>query len=331
MPPTLPTPARYFPFESGRHDARAGLFKLGVHAVHGQVESNAFMLDDQYGRFISNKAEVRGRLHRHYVAAAPSPGLLAATIRLIASRLAHEWPQWVDWDESSGLFVHRLLGWSARLHPETNRYTSLERTNAPYADAAREIAPLDAIDLLASTLCEDIALVSRDAETGEEWLPLLHVCAPHHWDPREKLGRPFAHVHAPVADAAPLIAQAPRLMRAVIEQGPFLRFAWGPAGNDRLNHHPEAEHGRDRSGEPVVDASGWFIRVERQVLWGFPEAQGALFTIRPYWYPMEAVASDPIRRLQLADALADMSPAALTYKSFATARDPLVAWLRGGG
>jgi len=331
MHPLLPPQAPYFPFESGRHEARAGLFKLGVHPVHSRVESNLFTLDDQYGRCVANKAAVRRHLHRHYVAAAPSPSLLAGTIRLIASRLALEWPEWIDWDASTGLFSHRLVGWSARLHPDENRYTALTRTDAPFAHTAGEIAPVDAIDLLASILSEDIALVTRDPASGDEWLPLLHVCAPHHWDPRDKLGRPFAHVHAPVADAAPLIAQGPRLMRAVIEQGPFLRFAWGPAGNDRMNHHPEADHGRDRSGEPVVDGSGWFVRVERQVLWGLPDAHGALFTIRPYWYPMETLAADPLRRAQLADALADMSPAALAYKSFVTARDPLVAWLRGGG
>ena len=45
-------------------------------------------------------------------------------------------------------------------------------------------------------VCEDIAIVRCSPERGD-WSAALHICAPSHWAPEEKLGKGYAATHAP--------------------------------------------------------------------------------------------------------------------------------------
>lgn len=317
----LRTPqAEFHPWATGTFDARPGLHKLLADS-----EPRHFLLDDRLERFLANKREVRlsGALHHHYLSAALHPALRRAAQETIAATLEREWPQVFAWESSTRVFFNRLLGWTARLEP-SGEVAILRRESAPLAHLA-QIEPVDALDFLAVNVPEDLAIWRRDPASGAEWLALLHVCAPEHWDPRAKIGRPFAEVHQPVADIAPTSAASPRLARAAIEQGPFLRFAWGVARDEEPNRHPDVIPPGLRS-RPLLPEQ-LFLRVERQTLLGLPEADAAIFTIRPYWYRLADVARSAERRRQLAAALRSMSDAALRYKGLTGLRDPLVAWL----
>jgi hypothetical protein len=324
-------PARYYPYENGKYEVKAGLYKLGQHVIHERIESRAFMIDRDYARYIAGKVAVHGTaLYRHYLQAALAPALRVAVTRFMAARMAEEYPEAIQWDGDSAVLTNRWLGWSAQLDIESGAVAIIERGAGPLSHLVAEVTPLDAFDFLALNVPEDLAIWARNPETAEEWLPLMHICAPHHWDPREKVGRNFFAVHAPVAEAAAINAAATKMARAVIEQGPFIRFAWGMAANDVLNHHPEADHAGDRKQEGDEDEAAWagmFVRVERQTLWGFPAEQGALFTIRPYWYPLAELKQEPERIRQLAAALRSMSPEAMDYKGMTRIRDRLAAYL----
>jgi hypothetical protein len=174
---------------------------------------------------------------------------------------------------------------------------------------------------------EDLALVARDPESGRDWLAAAHVLSPQHWDPRDKLGRDFVAVHTPVAGSGPMNATASRLVDAVISRGPFVRFAWGVAMSDRLDHHPAAPPDVDRSGSTRFDPDGAFLRVERQTLTGFPAARGALFTIRPYTYSLQEAVADGHHARSLAAALRTMTPEQVVYKGLTTLLPDLLAWL----
>lgn len=324
-----PTP--YYPYENGRYEAKAGLYKLGQHPVHDRIETHVFMIDRDYARYIAGKVEVhRTALHRHYLQAALTPAMRETVTRFMATRVAEEYPDGFTWDAERSVLTNRWLGWSARLDFGTGAVTVVERGDGPLAHLVADVTPLDAFDFLALNVPEDLAIWTREPGTAQEWLPLVHICAPHHWDPREKVGKAFFAVHAPVADAAAMIAAAEKMARAVIEQGPFVRFAWGMAANDVLNHHPDADHAGDRTQEGDEDEAAWagmFVRVERQTLWGFPDVQAALFTIRPYWYPLAELKQEPERIRQLATALRSMTPAAMEYKGMTRIRDRLAAYL----
>ncbi len=186
-----------------------------------------------------------------------------------------------------------------------------------------------ALDALACQIQEDLAVVCRRAD-GSDGLAAVHLCSPNHWAAEEKIGRHFAQVHAPVAGMGLLNQRSADLIRAMIERGPYVRFAWGLGTDTRLNHHPEPP-----PGIPPADWQGrhfdpehprLFVRVERQVLWGFPQQEAALFTIRTYF--RDCARLTPQERTQLRLAISSMTPQTLAYKGLAAHHDPILEWLK---
>lgn len=326
-PPTV-----YRPFLNGVYNVSAGLFRLGVQLLpwreDGQPEAHTFALDREYGRFVASKVAAWRRARHEYAGEAGlTPDLRGAALDFVARTLAAESDGVMGWDGRR--FTNCALGWAADLGLRWGSLERLERFPAPHADLVREVTPLGALDFLGLNAPEDLALIARDPASGRDWLAATHVLSPQHWDPRDKLGRDFVAVHLPVAGAGPLNATAPRLVEAVISRGPFVRFAWGVSMGDHLDHHPAAPPSTDRAPTTRFDPGGAFLRVERQTLTGFPGAQGALFTIRPYTYPLGEAVARPEHARALAAALRTMTPGQVTYKGLAPLLADLLDWLDG--
>ena len=174
---------------------------------------------------------------------------------------------------------------------------------------------------LALLVQEDLAVIQRDG--SRHWLAAIHLCFPNHWAAEEKIGQTFAAIHAPVAGIEPISRQAEKMVDAMINATHgYVRFAWGIGTDDELNHHPGNPRGRK------FDAKNprAFLRIERQTIWGFPEAEASLFTIRTYFEDLATI--EPDKRAKVITAIESMTPAALQYKGLAESRDDLVAWLR---
>jgi dimethylamine monooxygenase subunit A len=173
---------------------------------------------------------------------------------------------------------------------------------------------------------EDFALLDGASTT----LPWLCVSAPSHWAPEEKLGLPFAAVHAPVADNQALAAAGRQLVQLVTGGEHFERFVWTITPSGRFDQHPH-RHGREpwpATPDPHAFARQCWLRSERQTFFPLPDVPGqAIFTIRVMLQPLhEAVASGRDAQ-RLHASLSSMSDAVLQYKSLAPARDRLLAWL----
>ncbi|HVE51856.1 MAG TPA: heme-dependent oxidative N-demethylase subunit alpha family protein, partial [Ramlibacter sp.] len=173
---------------------------------------------------------------------------------------------------------------------------------------------------------EDFAVLDGAAGT----LPWLCVCVPSHWAPEEKLGLPFAAVHAPVADNQLLLAAGTHLVQLVTAGERFERFVWTLTPSGRHDQHPRRQPRTPwpADADPSAFAAQCFLRAERQTFFPVPAAPGqAVFTIRVMLRPLaQAIATrEDAQRLQ--DALASMSEAVLAYKNLAPARDRLLAWL----
>ncbi|TDE86660.1 MULTISPECIES: heme-dependent oxidative N-demethylase family protein [Deinococcus] len=326
-PPTL-----YRPFLSGRYLVSAGLYRLGTQPIpwreDGQSEGHIFALDRDYPRFVASKVAAHRRaLHEYAGEAGLTPELREAALACIARTLAAESDGMMTWDGRT--FRNLALGWAADLDPRRGSVEALGRFAAPLADLVAVVTPVNALDFLGLNAPEDLALIARDPRTGRDWLAAAHVLSPGHWDPRDKLGRDFVAVHTPVAGSGPMNATAPRLVEAMMTRGPFVRFAWGVAMGDRLDHHPAAPPDADRAASTRFDPDGAFLRVERQTLTGFPAAQGALFTIRPYTYPLREAVANPDHARALAAALRGMTPEQVAYKGLGTLLPDLLAWLEG--
>ncbi|GAB3650048.1 heme-dependent oxidative N-demethylase subunit alpha family protein [Ramlibacter alkalitolerans] len=190
--------------------------------------------------------------------------------------------------------------------------------------ARREGLPLEGPPELAFE--EDFAVLEGAGGT----LPWLCVCVPSHWAPEEKLGLPFASVHAPVADNQMLLAAGRQLVRLVTGGERFERFVWTVTPSGRFDQHPR-RHPRapwPQSSDPAEFAYRCFLRVERQTFFPVAEAPGqAVFTIRVMLQPLVEALSAPEEARRVHDALASMSDAVLAYKNLALARERLLAWL----
>lgn len=173
---------------------------------------------------------------------------------------------------------------------------------------------------------EDFAVLEGAGGT----LPWLCVCVPSHWAPEDKLGLPFAAVHAPVADNQALLAAGRQLVQLVTGGERFERFVWTVTPSGRHDQHPRRQPRQPwpPEADPDAFARQCFLRVERQTFFPVPQAPGqAVFTIRVMLQPLPEAAALPASARRLHDALASMSEAVLAYKNLAPARARLLAWL----
>ncbi len=320
----LAAPAVYHPYQHGplllgNYSVSAGLYRLGQQAIHhagGAVERHLLAFDAHYPQYLARKVAARRSLPQHYAQAALAPDLRTAALQALAASLAQDSGGFISWDGET--LINTLLGWSLTLDLKHNALLDVQSFAAPLAALVEGVRPLDAFDALACQAQEDFSVWAR-AEDGSESQALIHASYPQHWRPLEKIGRSFAEVHAPVAGIAPLSATIPKLLDTIIQRGPFVRFGWGVHLPQRLDHHPA-----------LVDAdpAAWHLWVERQTLTGFAEAGGALFTIRPYAYPLSQIL-DAGRAAALADALRSMTPQQVVYKGLGGQMPALLTYLEG--
>ena len=179
--------------------------------------------------------------------------------------------------------------------------------------------------LLCLAFAEDFAVVDgRDAT-----IPWLAVCLPSNWAPEEKVGRPFAEVHAPVADNRLIVGAAEALTRLVTGADRWERFVWTVTRHSRLHAHPQRCDPEPWPAAPDADALAAlaYFRTERQTFIPLPARGEAVFTIHVELRPLVQAIRAPEQAQLLHDALASMSPAVLAYRSLAPARDRLLDWL----
>lgn len=325
--PSLPPPASYFPVRS-QYDVAPALRPLGTPFGNDRVDALLFQLDTRFPELRQNKLQARAERLGKYHLQGPYPREVErAVTRFLVRRLPEEHPDWfyAEAGEQGTRLQCRLTGERLDFTPEWDWLPApLPGIDPPYATA---------LDALACQVAEDLAVTVTD-DRGGDWLGALHVCSPSAWVPEEKIGLPFTRVHEPVPGMERLAPYAPSLVRTTVERGPFVRFVWALAGDDRWNHHPEPPPGvspeawRLPAFRPEADPPFTF-RVERQVLWGLPEVGACLFAIGPYHTDPHEIRADPHRRTLLAAALRSLSPASRAYKGLEGSLEPLLAWLEG--
>ncbi len=305
---------RYLPFLKGIYQVAPGLSLL-------RSDQRIFEIDKDIEDYYENKVAARDEdLSKYYARGKLKGHEQSAIIRFIARTLALEYPRFFELSENDE--VLRL----------TNKLTSeLITFDDEYFDAHNSSLLynyVDGLDAIASQIPEDLAIWRK--EETKEFLDTVHLCSPNHWDPREKIGRNFNDVHAPVGEWRESLApKAQALVESMIKKGPFERFAWGLATDTRLNHHPEPRAGveselwRGRSFDPKNPAL--FIRVERQVLVPFADLSLSLFLIRTYFYDVTTLNGD--ERGALKGALKSMRPETLAYKGLTQSYTQIIDYL----
>jgi dimethylamine monooxygenase subunit A len=307
----LSSPARYFPIRNGRYDVTPGLFPLAQSFGNGAMDGQLFQIDREWSRYRTNKDICRAERFNKYVCyddfATP---VFVTACRLIADRLVTEHPDLFAIEmqsDGSSILSCRLTGETLAFDPAGH----LQPGSAPgYADM---------FDALCCQIQEDIAIVRRTPERGD-WICALHLCAPSHWAAEDKVGRNFTVTHGPVPGFEKVAAAAAALTEAILTRGPFVRFTWGIAFDNRLNCHPDEPRG-------VFDPATVHFRMERQTLYRLPDVEAYLFAIRVYVYPLREIRSGEAQRDALISALLSMSPESRRYKSLETSFDDVLAFL----
>ncbi len=292
----------YFPIESGIYEVTPGLKPLGFDFGNGDQDAKIFQFDEDFAKAREEKLAARADDLRKYFATSRLTGEVAReAARTITQRLLSEWPQ-----------HFQLRG--DRLH---------------CALTGEVIDPSD-LDALFMQIQEDGAILS--VEDGRNWLSMIHVMLPSHWDPREKIGHDFATFHKPIPGFERLASAQANIAQAMIHKGPFVRFVWSFVTDTRLNHHPEPPVNRDAAewrGRSFDSAKKepFFLRIERQTTLGLTNVNAALFFIRLSFIDGTRVRADENMRTKLTSALRSMSPEARVYKGVATSFNQLINWL----
>jgi hypothetical protein len=319
----LPTPCRYFPIGQGRYEVKPGLFAFGTDFGNGSADGKLIQIDDQYAAYRREKLAARAEsLTKYYQGGRMNPVLIHRIAEFLTRRAATEHPEHFRLKEDTGAMLEcRLSGEILLFEPDwtLRAVQGGEPTvQPPYVDA---------FDALACQLQDDIAVVDFDPK-GVDRLLALHLCLPNYWAAEDKIGRDFGEIHAPVPGMTETYRRPERVIRAMSDKGPCVRFAWGLTTDRRLNHHPRPA--------PGVDPKHWqgrcfdprhprlYLRVERQVLWGLGDA--ALFFIRTYITDCNTLKPDERHRLHA--AVAGMTEKELRYKGLAGSRDAVLRWLQ---
>jgi hypothetical protein len=318
--------ARYFAPRRGVYDVAPGLSRLGTPWGNGRADDRLFQFDHTFPRYRANKLRCRREGFGKYVLwdRRFADGDVAETVaRRMAARLCDEHPDWFAGETAAERRAY------PRLRPDP-RAAAFRRPDALVGVEVSGDAPPPAVppyrnafDALCCQVPEDVAVVVRAPERGaRDANAALHVCAPSRWAPAEKVGRSFAATHGPVPHFAKVARASDALLKQVLHGEPVTRLNWGVEPTDRLNLHPEPPPDVDpaegeRGAWERDNATPIFLRVERQALWGLPEAAVVVFTIRVYVYPTADLSPD--ERLLLAAGLRSMSPQTLSYKGLTPA------------
>ncbi len=316
--------ATYFPPASGKYEVKPGLIPLGTDFGNGAADRLMFQFDASFAEYRQVKQQARAeRLAKYYQTRDFAPEVAGVVCGFIARRLAEEHPELFALEEQGEGVTLRcaLTGESLRFDREMRAVTG-GNASLPYAD------PFDA---LAAQVQEDLVVVRR--ADGRDWASAIHLCFPYRWTAEEKIGLDYVTMHLPVPGMETF--RKPGMVTNMIKYGPFVRFVWELCTDDRLNHH--------REPPPGIDPETWrehpfdpqqprvFLRVEREVLWGFPEQEAALLAVRVSFRDGEEIRREPALRDPLCSAIESMSPEALRYKGLTDSRDTILAWLRRGG
>ena len=322
-PIPLPEPAAYHPFASGQYDEKPKLFRLGRQFGNGERDGKILQFDNQFDTYRQQKLRARSHDYKKYVRESLSQNSLDSRIvnRTLTQIACSEYPEYFEKQDSE-------QGWNLKcfLTGEILRFDE----NDVYID----FGPADnnpghtyhsGLDAIASQLQEDICVVKK--EDSSDRLVAAHLCFPNRWSPADKINKTFIEIHQPVARFSETNPNASNLINAVLGKVPYVRFAWGLSNDQFLDHHPE-ETAPFRFEN---DKDDLYVRVERQVLYGFPDNNLLLFFIRTYYADCRELCRGTEIQEGMTNALQSMSPELLSYKGLLESRDRIVRWIQSTG
>lgn len=324
----LPQAATYFPLQKGIYDVGPELKAFGIDLGNGVVDQQVFQIDENFAACRQVKLEARHeRLSKYYRTQMLSSDVSTTILRFIIERLTLEYPELFQLDSQTDndMALYCKLTNETLIFDQKLRFIRAERNGpAPSPDYH------DSLDALACQIQEDLAIISR-SPFGRDWLAAVHLCQANNWAAEEKIGQPFQSIHEPVAGMKNSERDAKAIVNTIVNKGPFVRFAWGLTTVAELNQHPRPCLSSGSKNEPNIRFNpqhpSLYLRVERQILWPFPEQQAALFTIRTYLTDCQQIRENKEKNKKLITTLQSMTKEQLKYKCLNKDYTSIVKWL----
>ena len=258
-------PAKYFPVNEQPLTMKAGLFEFGTDFGNLARDSLYFQRDRQAPLYYKVKKEVEPERHWTLCEQEQHISLHAKSVAWIIERQKLE------------------LG----ITPDPNHI----RISNDLFKGEFELKELAAVyNTLSLNVQEDIVLM---AERPDSSLIMGNISMPSFWDPKHIKGANFTAIHSPVPQFPKNVRMSQRLGNLMATKGPFVRFVWTVANDDRLDHHPDKGRTAWESGQQL------WLRLERQVTVPF-NGLGALFLIRTYLYKLDDLSRCECKTLKLA-------------------------------
>ena len=325
----LPDPAVYFPIEKGLYEVAPGLRPLGTEFGNGVSDRKVVQVDRAFAKYRANRLKCRSeRLTKYVIELDTSLERTRSVNRFLVQRLLKDEPEWFSWfvsPDGGGKLKCHLTGDVMKFDPSFDWRGSNRTLDWEGPDY------LSGFDALVSQMQEDLGILCLEPDFDR--LQALHLCSPSHWAAEDKIGRSFFDIHAPIPGVDRMNRSARALSEAMVHKGPYVRFVWGFATDDRLNHHPEPAPGEEggvwkgRSFDASMEPEPFLLRVERQVTFGIPAVGISLFFIRVSFVPGSRIRSNPQWSSGLVSALRSMTPESRRYKGLEESFDPLLDWL----
>ena len=320
--------ATYFPLQKGIYDVGPELKAFGIDLGNGVVDQQVFQIDENFTACRQVKLDARHeRLSKYYRTQMLSSDVSTTILRFIIERLTLEYPELFQLDSKTDndMALCCSLTNETLIFDEKLRFIRAERNGpAPSPDYH------DSLDALACQIQEDLAIISR-SPFGRDWLAAVHLCQANNWAAEEKIGQPFQSIHEPVAGMKNSERDAKAIVNTIVNKGPFVRFAWGLTPVAELNQHPRPCLSSGSKNEPNnrfnPQHPSLYLRVERQILWPFPEQQAALFTIRTYLTDCQQIRENKEKNKKLISTLQSMTKEQLKYKCLNKDYKSIVKWL----
>lgn len=286
----------YLPFPEGPFRLAMGLLSLDP--------AEWIEIDENFADELRLKRRLLAERHEECFLALPGsePGG-AETLEMLAEHLAARFPE-----------IYRREGEALLMEPLGERH-ELRRSD------------LHPLDLAGRLVQEDLCLMR--AEGDSYVLAALSVCFPSRWRIAEKLGKPLAAIHEPVAFYEEKLARpVDRFFGLLKEDKPVQRLNWNLLDDPAL-FQPGGHNRKERDPSITAENAGerLFIRVERQTLRRLPRTKDVLFGIRTYVRPLAHIANRPLDCRRLAEAIRALPEATFRYKSLPVFAEAALAWL----
>ena len=178
---------------------------------------------------------------------------------------------------------------------------------------------------------DDLVLMEKQ---GGHWrVGALSLCAPTFFSAPEVLGRSLAEIHGPVHGFADRFLT--RVVRIFDGLRPGLileRRNWSVVNSgEPFTPDPSPIRAQIPAIDPARAGAELFVRVERQTLRRLPRTGGALFTIRVWLHPLDALAADPPRLAAFARAWGSATDDFRAYKRLGLYDELVTGFLRAHG